>query len=141
MYMTDVCPGTPDCTLCVWLFSPMLVIVLFFLIVSILFCCFVKCFITSLPRGLLESTLFFIYYILCVYLVSMYSAYTQTPTTAIHLEVTSLYRLCLLPLHFPWLLIATDLPRHSVPDGAVSLPLKCQFERKVVPSLVSTFDS
>lgn len=28
--MTDVCPGTPDCTLCVWLFSHMLVVVFFF---------------------------------------------------------------------------------------------------------------
>lgn len=27
--MTDVCPGTPDCTLCVWLFSHMSVIVFF----------------------------------------------------------------------------------------------------------------
>lgn len=41
----------------------------------------------------------------------------------------------------PALPIATDLPRYTVPDGAVSLPLKCQFERKVAGSLVSTFDS
>lgn len=36
--------------------------------------------------------------------------------------------------------IATDLPRYTVHNGAVSL-LKCQSERKIVPSLVSTFDS
>lgn len=33
----------------------------------------------------------------------------------------------------PALTIATDLPRFSVPDGAGSLLLKCQFEGKVVP--------